>query len=280
MKKFVFLLAFLLLATYGYSAEVSKQDWEEYQQYKKEKAEKVVNVSDEEYEQYQQYLKEKEQKEKIINQDANAEEKDINNEGLIKEEITESSSQTETKSKTSENEIILGFGKNLSTSTEVKIKNIYSGARIKNTTTNSDGWVLKIDYFHYLAKNSAIGAGIAYDFDFDDFSEGLLPVDFLFKQRFPLHVNRENVYLFLIGGIGYASVIGTTKEYLKEDPSYYVELSGGIHFRLSFGIDFTPFTIELSYSYNNLDISTNIPDISYEGSMSAFILSLGYKFIL
>lgn len=275
MKKFVFLLAFLLLATYGYSAEVSKQDWEEYQQYKKEKAEKIVNVSDEEYEQYQQYLKEKEQKEETINQETNTEEKDIN-----KEETAESNPQKETKSKTSENEIILGFGKDLSTSTEVKVKNIYSGARIKNTTTNSDGWVLKIDYFHYLAKNTAIGAGIAYDFEFDDFSEGLLPVDFLFKQRFPLHVNRENVYLFLIGGIGYASAIGTTKEYFKEDPNYYVELSGGIHFRLSFGIDFTPFTIELSYSYNNLDISTNLPDISYEGSMSAFILSLGYKFIL
>ena len=66
MKKLVFLLAFLLLSTYGYSAEVSKQDWEEYQQYKKEKAEKVVNVSDEEYEQYQQYLKEKDKKKELL----------------------------------------------------------------------------------------------------------------------------------------------------------------------------------------------------------------------
>lgn len=270
MKKIIFLLSFLLIATYGYSAEVSKQDWEEYQQYKKEQAEKVVTISDEEYEQYQQYLKEKKQQK----------EANINNEDVKEEDIIEPNSSKGTTNKTSENEIVISFGKNLSVSTEAKIKNIYSGERIKNTSTNSDGWMVKADYFHYLARNSAIGCGIAYDFDFDDFSEGLLPVDFLFKQRFPLHVNRENVFLFFVGGIGYAALIGETREYLKEDPNYYFDFSGGIHLRLSFGIDFTPFIIELSYSYNDVNISTNIPNISCEEYISAFILSIGYKFTL
>jgi len=277
MKKFVFLLAFLLLATYGYSAEVSKQDWEEYQQYKKEKAEKVVNVSDEEYEQYQQYLKEKEQKEGNINQDANTEEKDINNEELNKEEIAESSSQRETKSKTSENEIILKFGKILTSSMETELENTYYGTSDTIENTSSDGWKFRAEYFHYIAKNTALGCGIDYETNFESDETNIFDIDFLIKQRFPLRY-REKTYLYLSSGFGYGTTSGETKGYIDE--YYYLETKGGFHFIFSFGIDFTPFIIDLSYSYNNVDVKTNVPYGKVDVNYYSLILSLCYKFTI
>lgn len=268
MKKFVFLLAFLFLATYGYSAEVSKQDWEEYQQYKKEKAEKFVNVSDEEYEQYQQYLKEKE-----VQEQTNIEEKED-----IPEMINSNNNNDNVntrKEKINKSEIILKIGKILTSTMKTHTENTYYGTSDTTETTSSDGWKFRAEYFHYLAKNTALGCDVDYETNFESDETNVLDIDFLIKQRFPLRY-REKTYLYLSSGLGYGFTTGETKGYIDEN--YYIELGGGLHFIFSFGIDFTPFIIDLTYSYNNVNVKTNVPYGNMDIDYYNFILSLGYKF--
>lgn len=261
MKKvLVFLLLIFVSVSYVYSEQkVNVDDWKQYQQYKKEQSNKI-SVSDKEYEEYKQYLQEKEN----VNKKQNS------------TEIKKSSS------KVSENELNFKFGKILNNSSKIKLKNSYYGTSATTTDSNSEGWSIKMDYIHYLIENTGIGFGISYNSSFKSDDTSFLNFDILLKQRFPIS-SREKTYFYLSGGLGYGHLTGITKiNYYNEygDYQYYVKVNDGFQWMLSFGLDFTPFIIDLTYSCNYVGITTDLPSISGDMSWCSFILSVGYKFEL
>lgn len=271
MKKFVVLSLLFLLTACLYAQDtndkkISKAEWEQYQQYKQEQTDKV-QLSDEEYAEYQKYLEEKNKQERTT----------IEKETAVEKEEKTDKADSIKENKVNENEFIVKFGKILTSTTKVKASNSYYGTSGTTETTSSDGWKLRGEFFHYLASNTAIGCGIDYETNFKSNETNICDIDVLLKQRFPMQF-RDKTYLYLSGGLGYGFSTGETKGYIDEN--YYIELGGGLHFILSFGIDFTPFIIDLSYSYNDVDVKTNVPYGSMEIKYYNFVLSVGYKFSL
>ncbi len=255
MKKTIFvILTFCIFISCSYAMnieektnEVSKKDWQEYQKYKKDESKKI-KVSDKEYEEYQQYLKNKKENNIVSN---NIEEKKQN----------------------LGNEIIIKGGKILTASSKVELQNSYNGAKIKLEDTDSEGGIIKGDYIRYVTENTGIGLGIAYFSDFVANHLSFLNTDILLKQRFPLE--KKNISLYLLGGLGYGYLVGTTK---FSDDYFSMEYKGALHWAIAFGVDINSFIIDLSYSCNYISIDTNYSNISGDGSYCSLILSVGYKF--
>lgn len=270
-KRFVVLSSLFLLTSYLFAQDtndkkISKAEWEQYQQYKQEQADKV-QLSDEEYEQYQQYLKEKNKQEESTTEK--------------EEKIDQVSSTKENKEKINESEIVVMFGKILNNSAKVTAKNSYYGTSVSNTDSDSEGWRIKIDGIKYIAENTGIGVGLSCFSNFESNETRIFNIDILLKQRFPLKY-REKTYLYLTGGLGYGYFAGITKVNYYDSGSYlyYIKLNNGFHWMLSFGIDFTPFIIDLSYSCNYSKISTDLAYTSGDMSFCSVAISVGYKFNL
>ena len=270
-KRFVVLSSLFLLTSYLFAQDtndkkISKAEWEQYQQYKQEQADKV-QLSDEEYEQYQQYLKEKNKQEESTTEK--------------EEKIDQVSSTKENKEKINESEIVVMFGKILNNSAKVTAKNSYYGTSVSNTDSDSGGWRIKIDGIKYIAENTGIGVGLSCFSNFESNETRIFNIDILLKQRFPLKY-REKTYLYLTGGLGYGYFAGITKVNYYDSGSYlyYIKLNNGFHWMLSFGIDFTPFIIDLSYSCNYSKISTDLAYTSGDMSFCSVAISVGYKFNL
>ena len=146
--------------------------------------------------------------------------------------------------------------------------------KAKSDTTYSDYWIVGADYLHYIAENTGIGCGAGYHSEFKANDNSFLNIDVLLKQRFPL--KKENINLYLMGGLGYGLLVGTNKGYISSE--YWIKYEGGLHWLLACGIDINSFIVELSYSCNYIDIKTNHPYVSGDGSFCSVILSAGYKF--
>ncbi len=268
MKKLLFVIlacSFVVSNSFAMSTdektkEVSAKDWQEYQKYKKDESKKV-KVSDKEYEDFQKYLENKKSTEK-----KNTEK---NNEKTLQENTATSKTTKSNK----ENEIIIKGGKILTSSVKLELKNSYNGAKVKEDDTNSDGWAIRADYIRYIAENTGIGLGVAYHSEFKANDISFLNTDILLKQRFPLA--KENINLYLLGGLGYGHLVGSTK-YSNE--FFFYEYKGGFHWTIAFGVDINSLIFDLSYSCNYIDIDTNTSYISGDGSFCSLVLSVGYKF--
>lgn len=262
MKIFsVFVLLIFFSVPYIHSEQkVNVDDWNKYQQYKQEQNNKI-SVSDKEYEEYKKYLQEKEN----INKKQNPIE--------IK--------QKNATSKIIKKELNFKLGKILNNSSKIILKNYYYNTSATTMNSNSEGWSIKMDYIHYLLENTGIGFGISYNSNFKSDDTNLINFDILLKQRFSIS-SREKTYLYLFGGLGYGHLTGITKTnyYNNGIYQYYVKVNDGFQWMLSFGLDFSPFIIDLNYACNYIGISTDLPSISGDASWCSFILSVGYKFEL
>ena len=169
----------------------------------------------------------------------------------------------------------------LNNSSKIILKNYYYNTSATTTNSNSEGWSIKMDYIHYLLENTGIGFGISYNSNFKSDDTNLINFDILLKQRFSIS-SREKTYLYLFGGLGYGHLTGITKTnyYNNGIYQYYVKVNDGFQWMLSFGLDFSPFIIDLNYACNYIGISTDLPSISGDASWCSFILSVGYKFEL
>ncbi len=252
-----------------FNKEVSKKDWEQYQEYKKQRSESI-KVSEEEYKQYQEYLKKR-----LQDIDENSK---TNYQNQPSQTYTSQVNINKSKIFTPlENEFIIKAGKTITGKSKVNLKNSYNGASLSGDDTSSDGYVIKFDYIHYYFQGlTGFGCGGTFN-SFDE--DKVIDIYALFKQRFPFtdYYDKENIYFYLSAGVGYSFFVNNTKNVIP-DTIYYLEYKGKMYYIISAGIDIDSFIFEISYSSNCIDITSNHPYITGDGTYNAVNFSVGYKF--
>ncbi len=148
-----------------------------------------------------------------------------------------------------------------------------------NTTFSLEG-----DFFYYVEKDIAVGAGLEYVFEseLDKAGGESVPGGFvkagttnLFVQaKYDIALNNDifnNIYPIAQLGYGFVSVSG--------DMSGYLDVKNGLYWGIGLGTTIKEnFLVELIYAFNYGEINLEGESVTADATLKLFKLKVGYKF--